>query len=300
MVELACVDRCVQCQAKITLQKVLEILLREGGFQRGQLTVDDAVKMLLESKRAANRSEIYISSLRQYLSLFAEAHKKTAILDINPEHIRLWFQRRKEAPNTQRSNMGRLSALFEFCVRNGYRMDNPIKAIEPPTADLRTPTILTPEQSWRLVAVCKEKLPSFVGCLVLMLYCCLRPSEAMRVSQSHIDTANWCVRVQSGKVRRFRIVPVPACVRGYLTNVSAMSLSTYKRRFRELQKLSGIKLGQDMLRHSCLSYHLALHQDLTKVATMAGNSPNMLKEHYNGLATEADAKRFFNPPSDSV
>jgi hypothetical protein len=51
---------------------------------------------------------------------------------------------------------------------------------------------------------------------------------------------------------------------------------------------------QDILRHTAGSYLLALIGDVGKVATMMGNSPNILLNHYVEPVTQADCAAFWN------
>lgn len=48
------------------------------------------------------------------------------------------------------------------------------------------------------------------------------------------------------------------------------------------------------LRHSAISYRLAMTPDLAKLAYESGNSPKIIQAHYNGLASPQAAKAFFD------
>jgi hypothetical protein len=47
------------------------------------------------------------------------------------------------------------------------------------------------------------------------------------------------------------------------------------------------------LRHGFCSFHFALHANENSTAAVAGNSPAMIHAHYKGLATKAEAERWF-------
>jgi site-specific recombinase XerD len=68
----------------------------------------------------------------------------------------------------------------------------------------------------------------------------------------------------------------------------APDLDTELRRRSELTGISKIRI-----RHTFASYAIAHHKDLARVAAMLGNSPGVIKRHYDGLATPSDAARFF-------
>jgi len=75
--------------------------------------------------------------------------------------------------------------------------------------------------------------------------------------------------------------------------------------FRETCQLSrqaGIPWPHNGLRHSYISYRLALINDVAKVALEAGNSPAMIFRHYRELVTEDAAKAWFSiaPPEGWV
>ncbi len=55
---------------------------------------------------------------------------------------------------------------------------------------------------------------------------------------------------------------------------------------------------QNALRHSFISYRVALTGDVARTALEAGNSPKMIFRHYREVVTEEDAKAWFaiTPP----
>jgi hypothetical protein len=55
-----------------------------------------------------------------------------------------------------------------------------------------------------------------------------------------------------------------------------------------------IKWKQNALRHSFISYRLALVPDVNRVALEAGNSPQMIFRHYRELATPEQAQTWFS------
>lgn len=61
----------------------------------------------------------------------------------------------------------------------------------------------------------------------------------------------------------------------------------------------GFTVIHDGLRHSYISYRVPILKDLPAVALEAGNSVEVIQEHYNKVSTEKEAKRYFsiNPPS---
>ena len=48
------------------------------------------------------------------------------------------------------------------------------------------------------------------------------------------------------------------------------------------------------LRHSFITFHMAMHANENLTAAEAGNSPQMIHDHYRALATRREALRWFN------
>jgi hypothetical protein len=67
-----------------------------------------------------------------------------------------------------------------------------------------------------------------------------------------------------------------------------------------LARKIGITWPHNGLRHSYISYRIALVKDAAKVALEAGNSPDIIFKHYRELVTEEAAETWFaiSPPEN--
>ncbi len=64
----------------------------------------------------------------------------------------------------------------------------------------------------------------------------------------------------------------------------------------EDEKRRGVKLTpwpNNAARHSFCSYHLAQHQDAAQLALQAGNSPQMIFQHYRELVRPTEAAKWW-------
>jgi hypothetical protein len=57
---------------------------------------------------------------------------------------------------------------------------------------------------------------------------------------------------------------------------------------------AGMTWKANALRHSFISYRIALTRDIAAVALEAGNSPKMIFAHYRELCTEQEAAEWFS------
>ncbi len=61
-----------------------------------------------------------------------------------------------------------------------------------------------------------------------------------------------------------------------------------------------MKWKKNALRHSFISYRVAETQDVPQVALEAGNSPQIIFQHYRELVRPKEAKAWFAIDPDSV
>ena len=273
-----------------------------------------AIEEVIQAKLQAKRRQRYVDSLEAYLEKFATGREQLSVDQITSTEIEQWFANRKEAPQTQASNLGRLSALFSFCVRKGYCLKNPCDSVERVSADRRPPPILTVKEAKRLLFTCRCKVPKLLPYLALGLLAGVRPEEMEQhppgdaqvpapLTWGDVNLTKGRVRIEKTKVRWMRIVELhPAavawlevCTPGKRTDPICPRKTTLRRLRRKLRDLCGLgQWHQDILRHTAASHLLALYQDAPKVALMLGTSVPMLLKHYRGLVDAEEARDFWS------
>lgn len=263
-----------------------------------QVPLRDAIPHLIGHLEVMGRRRRYLAGLRAYLMLFARGREARPVGSIGVDEIREWFQGRGEAGATLRSNLGRLSSLFAHAVREGWAVSNPCGPLRGARVEAVDVSILPPGKAREALVWARERRPSFLAGLALMLLAGLRPEEVSRVTWEAVDLEAGTVVVggRAAKTRRRRIVHLEPAARAWLALGGALPLSvtTRKRRLKELREVLGFEAWpQDILRHSAASYLLALKGDAGPVALELGNSPRILLEHYQGLATREAAAAFW-------
>ena len=273
-----------------------------------------AIDEVIQAKVQAKRRQRYVDSLQAYLGKFAEGREQLPVDQITSTEIEQWFAGRKEAAPTQASNLGRLSALFSFCVRRGYCAKNPCDSVERVSADKRPPPILSVKAAKRLLFTCRWKAPRLLPYLTLGLLAGVRPEEMEKqppgdvqipspLTWGDINLTKGRVRIERTKVRWMRIVELhptavawlKVCAPGKRTDPICPGKTTLRRLRRKLRDLCRLgKWHQDVLRHTAASHLLALYQDAPKVALMLGTSVPMLLKHYRGLVDSEEARDFWS------
>lgn len=107
-------------------------------------------------------------------------------------------------------------------------------------------------------------------------------------------------RLPEKKVRRRRLVRLEPLALALLqeakTKGAELEIPYVSRRrwMRDLRDVLGLyRWPQDVLRHTCASYMLALKKDAGKVALTLGNSAKILLTHYADLVEDEMVQRFW-------
>ena len=119
--------------------------------------------------------------------------------------------------------------------------------------------------------------------------------------EGHIE-----VTARNAKTRQRRLVATCPALAAWLEpfrtltagKVYPAGVHAFQHTYLKLRKSLKIPDRLNGLRHAFCTYHFALHSNENLTAAQAGNSPAMIHAHYKGLATKADAEKWFNvnPP----
>jgi integrase len=138
----------------------------------------------------------------------------------------------------------------------------------------------------------------------------LRLQEALRLDWREVFGIAGHIEVSTAKskTRQRRLVEICPALAAWLEPfrefsgaVFAKSLETFHQSFAALRESLEIPARRNGLRHAFCTYHFAEHQNENQTAQQAGNSPAMIHAHYKGLATKAEAEKWFKvlPPKSA-
>src|ERR1041384_1447360 len=91
----------------------------------------DAITELVKVKAAANRRPAYVASLEQYLNRWRKGKEAKSIASVKLDEIDA-FLSSLPSLSSRMTAINRLSTLFSFAVRRGWRLDNPCERVERP------------------------------------------------------------------------------------------------------------------------------------------------------------------------
>ena len=286
--------------------------------------IDDMIK-----EKEGKREERTISDLRNRLNKFEESFR-CPIASITMTEIQEWLDKLETSERDKINYRSKVGTLFNWAWRRGYVLSNPVKQTERPEAEDSKIEIYTPAQLERLIAATftvKETgavnayivklVKDFRPCLLIGAFAGLRSTEIMRLTWEEVNLARGHIVASSKKkgTPSRRLVPIQPNLAAWLADYSKLKGNVWPGtdyQFSDAQYYvaaataveadpkKGIEAQEQIewkhngLRHSFISYRLAVLQDDAKTALEAGNSTDTVHGHYKELVTPEEATVWFS------
>ena len=279
------------------------------------IPVSVAVEKFLDDYRlhggpkTAVPSASYLKYLHDMLGPFKESFAGNLVADVGTQDIEDFIAGRKGAGAvTRQSYVRAISAFYGWCVRKGYRLDNPLAKLRKKLPKIE-PSILSVADAELVMQGAQRDELAF---LTLALFCGIRIAEFHKTVRDSrgaerdvwLDWKDVDLRARQvfvspdlDKNRHGRYVEIPTNAVTWLDQVKSISGAVMPENWRErrqaLEKRADVTLPQNVLRHSFCSYRIALDQDYSKAAATVGNSPAMLRKHYVRVMPKKLGQTFF-------
>jgi integrase len=285
----------------VPLVDAVRFYCRHHGRGIKRKAVADAVDAMIAAKTAKGVSDVYLADLRYRLGVFSRAFH-CDVSALVPDDVASFFERLRLSPRSYNNFLTTLRTFFGFAQRHGWlgKETDLLGRVEK-RSETRSPVeIFTPKEAAALLKNAGEEV---APCLALAAFAGLRTAEILRLDWRDIERHAGFIEVAAHKSKTAsrRIVPIPENLARWLgiapRNGAAVWPHGKDRFFKAMQsaaKGAGIKWKQNALRHSFISYRLAVVQDVNRVALEAGNSPQMIFRHYRELATPLQARTWFS------
>jgi len=263
-------------------------------------TVAQVAEECLAAKARGGARKRYLDDLRMRFRHVTAAFR-CQIASVRGEDVQQWLDGLGLSPQSLVNYRRVLRLLFRFAQRRGYlpKAWDELDRLEVPRAKGGEVELFTPEEMARLLA---EAEPDFRPVLALGAFAGLRSAEIERLDWSDLDfeAGHIVVARDKAKTASRRIVPLLPNLRAWLELCpqrhgpvwNGLHDLLYLRQ-QQTARQAGLRWRRNGLRHSFVSYRLALVKDAAQVALEAGNSPAMVFGHYRELVTEAQARAWF-------
>jgi integrase len=303
------------------LQAVRDYIRRHGEVVERK-TVSETVSEFLDAKRQGIATRIggkakkisakYLYQMERRLEPFSERFK-TYIASVSGEDINDFIHGLKVEGRTKNNYIGDIHGLIEFAklkryvARDHHELDAVQRAAE---ADLEI-EIFTAYELQTLLQHAREELATV---LAIGGFAGLRTSEILRLDWSKINLKTGMIetlgKVHTKHGRARRLVPIQPNLDTLLKAtgkrsgpVWSFSEQTLYDAIRDAiaeanketpNKKQPLRWKPNGLRDSYISHRLAIAKSADQVALEAGNSPQMIFEHYRELVTPEQASAWFS------
>ena len=274
--------------------------LNHGARHITPKTPAEIVEELIAQKRADGMSERYCDDLSYRCGRFARAFQ-CEIGSITPALVQQFLNGLNLSARSVNNFRKTLKTLFEFARSRRYLpkdidlLEGISRQREHSTIEIYTPQ----EMATLLLAATGNKLLS----IALRGFAGLRSAELERLQWNQIRLGaepHLIVNADQAKTRSRRLVPISDNLAAWLAPHAKGSGQVWPHGHdylyesqRAVARKAGVKWKQNALRHSFISYRMALVKDANQVALEAGNSPDIIFRNYLELVTRTQASSWF-------
>jgi integrase len=287
-----------------TILKAVEFYLSHLKAKHASVPLRQLVDEYLAEQKRLNRSLEHQTDLRNRFASFCEKFGDTGTRVLTGKMVKDWITETNLGEQSKNNYRTRIKALCQFGVESGYMDRNPVD-FKPISFDSGPPKILSVEQ---LSALLEHASPKLLPALAIKAFAGVRTRELPRLTWENVKFERGFIEVSKGKskMKRRRLIPIEPNLMEWLLPFKGLSGPIWKASehallvaLSALEKVSGVTIPNNALRHSYASYHLALFEDENKTALAMGNSPSVIFNDYRELVYPDDAKAYFSirPPA---
>jgi integrase len=254
-------------------------------------------ELLALKQREGSVGPLHLRDLRNRLGRFAKQFN-CPIAKVGSTAIREHILAQPVGERSRHNLRTTLAMLFNFAGSEGY-LPADHKGVPRPTKRRRAKVavlVFTVEEMSKLLAATGDQLAALAICG----FAGVRAEEVKRLKWEHVNFEEGHIIVPDAvsKTEERRIVPLADNLRAWLLPLRRSSgpvcrFANLAIVFNRMAKRAGIAWKRNALRHSFISYRVAVVKNVPQVAFEAGNSPVMIYRHYLKCVTEATAQKWF-------
>jgi integrase len=286
------------------LQTVVSVRRKDVSEAVEQFLGERKHKAEAKDGKRSQLSASYEKHVSGWLRGFAITFPATAICDLTKDHLNLYFNPLTEVGTKNRNDQRAVVKMFlSWAVRQDYLAVNH-RLIE--SSGMTRETVETADTEFFRPAELKKLLDEasadLCPALAIAGLAGLRGEEIMRLDWTDVWRVEGHIEItaRQAKTRQRRLVEICPALAAWLKprrqatgKVFPGGVHVFQRRFSDLRDTLKIPARRNGLRHAFCTYHFALHSNENLTAAQAGNSPAMIHAHYKGLATKAEATKWF-------
>ena len=292
-----------------TLIEAVNDFARRHPANTPRKTVAEVVAEYVADAAARKLSEGHLRDLEGRLKRFASDFA-CPICTLSPALFRDWIRSLRAVDGKPLTNRTKFNfqqtvvGLFHFARRQHYigrELADELAEVDLPKPEATKAAIFTTDQMRQIL---NEAADDILPAMAIAAFAGLRTAELQRLTWDAVRLPERVIVVGADRAKTAsrRIVPMPDNLVAWLSlhartkgPVSpAPTDRAMNHRFARTAARAGVRWHHNVLRHSAISYGLALTGDAARVSMAAGNSAAMCHKHYRQLVTQHDAKAWFD------
>jgi integrase len=257
-----------------------------------------------QNGKRAQMSPLYACHVASWLREFARTFPGTAVSELGKEHLDAYIKSHTSLGTKSRNDRRNTVKMFlKWASRKDYLPVNhrlfEADGMAPETVEAADRDFYRPQE---LQNYLDKAAADLVPVIALGGLAGLRVEEILRLDWADVWRVEGHVEVsaKNAMTRQRRLVEMVPALAAWLAPYREATGAVWSKRgnlyhieFSEHRKLLKIPLRKNGLRHAFCTFHFALRSNENLTAAQAGNSPAMIHAHYKGLATKADAEKWF-------
>lgn len=284
--------------------------------EEAERTLSQALPIYTNQMKLAGRDPSYLKHTAKAFERFEAVFGDKPIGSIQSTDIAEFIHSLPFEPLTKRHYRTYLAGAFKWFMQQGWIINNPVASVPAPRVMLEEPGILTVKETRSLFRANEKEDPEICALLALGAFAGMRSSAIARMDYKEIDFAARAILTPASKTKKNRrqfIEGLPQNLFEWLSLASKKTFAITPRQFAKRGEIAFQRAGllvtkaqakrekitpkappKNCLRHSFVSYHVALHRNPGHTALLISHkNQNILYEHYLGVATKEDAERYF-------
>ena len=286
---------------EITLGQVVEFYLHHK--PKAENSIKDAYDTFIAEKERVGRRHNTLREIKSVMKGFVRTcgHKQAS--RITETDLAKFIQKGKVSAHTENNRQKVYNKFFNYCLKQDWVSENPLRKYEKRQIVSEVAHYLSVSEAQKVLEAAKSKEhQKLLPYITLMLFCGLRNSEASKLKWENIrfdgDQVDINVDAKIAKTASRRHITVEANAARILRycrdkNLTEPYPKNFRKNFDKLKLETGIEWRSNALRHTFGTYRYAFNESDDKTSKEMGNSPDVLKKYYNGLATKREAEKFF-------
>lgn len=218
-----------------------------------------------------------------------------ALGDLNADDLDAWIK--QLTPGGALDRYKRTRTICGFFHKKGWVLSNPSIPLDAPSRYIRKPLVLGNDTVKQIMSCVFGTYKELAPYYILALFTGIRGAEIQRLTWDSINTETKQVRVEieDSKTSRRRVVHMLNNTAPILNGFREYPLwsPTHWKKIHEIRKVLNHPYKVDCLRHTAATHLTNYYESFDKAAMELGNSPNILRTTYYGIATPEESKEFF-------